>query len=528
MTIHDDSEKPSENSSEAGVIGRSRMTAQIAPPVTEILDADPMNTTTIIRRTTANGPEQTKSRRPRPRTPRITFSGFGPLDPLTPPDFNIGISLGAGGMGSVYTASQVSMNRAVAVKRSHEIKGSGSTYDSVRKEGMLFGRLDHPNIPPVHMVGEDPEGHAVLVMKLIEGTDLHSLVRNPSHARWKDVDGDPSLWLLDVFIQVTHAVEHAHSKNVLHRDIKTENIMVGDFGQVFLIDWGIAIDLNNPSAAQTTGKFIGTPCFAAPEMVEKDVTLDARTDVYLLGAMLLEMVSGSVLFRGRTLPEIIERVRANEREEIPVTVPNALTSIILKATAHDREDRYPSAKEFRAAVHQYKSDRHHYQNIAEAEGHLDTLESWLFERRTDTATGYRFMTLAHESLALLKAAARVGVAPELTAKLLVRNLKLQAQYAIITKQFGVAKALVSELIRETGSDAPWVIELADRITAEERKSADRESELQIQTNLMMIEKLHNLQQQVANRTEPITPKGHNDSPPLRETIGPQNDPKSEN
>lgn len=523
MNAHDDPDKPLDVHGS----GRSRTTAQIAPAVTHVSAPDPMETTTIIRRTTASGPERGASRRTTTRTPQIAFSGFGPIDPLTPPDFNIGISLGAGGMGSVYTASQVSMNRPVAVKRSHETKGSGSTYDSVRKEGMLFGRLDHPNIPPVHMVGEDPEGHAVLVMKLIEGTDLHSLVRNPSHARWNDVDGDPSLWLLDVFIQVTHAVEHAHSKNVLHRDIKTENIMVGDFGQVFLIDWGIAIDLNNPSAAQTTGKFIGTPCFAAPEMVEKNVTLDARTDVYLLGAMLLEMVSGSVMFKGRTLQEIIERVRANEREDVPVTVPNALTSIILKATAHDREERYPSAKEFRAAVHRYKSDRHHYQNIAQAEGHLDTLESWLFERRTDSATGYRFMTLAHESLALLKAASRAGVAPELTGKLLVRNLKLQAQYAIITKQFGVAKALVSELIRETGSDAPWVIELADRITEEERKVADRESELQIQTNLMMIEKLHSLQQQVTNRTPPATPMDPKEPLTLRDTIGPKKTSKDE-
>ena len=193
--------------------------------------------TAVVRRTTAGpAPRSGSAFRDTP-TPIIQFSGFDPIRTPALPDFEVGESLGAGGMGSVYTATQTAMQRPVAVKRSHNPSGQGATYESVHKEGLLFGRLDHPNIPPVHMVGKDRSGHAVLVMKLIEGTDLRKMVTDPKHPRWEDIDGTPEMWLLDVFIQVTHAVEHAHSKRVLHRDIKTENIMVGDFGQVFLIDW---------------------------------------------------------------------------------------------------------------------------------------------------------------------------------------------------------------------------------------------------------------------------------------------------
>ncbi len=457
--------------------------------------------TAVVRRTTANSAAMPHKRSTDIPTPLIKFEGFSPISTPAPPDFEVGESLGAGGMGSVYTATQAAMGRLVAVKRSHDPAGQGATYQSVHKEGLLFGRLDHPNIPPVHMVGQDREGHAVLVMKLIEGTDLRSMVTNRKHPRWSAVDGRPEMWMLDVFMQVTHAVEHAHSKRVLHRDIKTENIMVGDFGQVFLIDWGIAVDMNDTDALTTTGKFVGTPCFAAPEMVHEGTRLDERTDVYLLGAMLLEMVSGGVLFKGRNLQEILDRVRTGDREEIPASLPNALASIIHKAIAPDPNDRFASAGEFRSAVHQYRRDRHHYQNIARAEEHLETLETWLAGGQNDVSTGYRFMTLAHESLALLKSALRANVAIDLTRRLLSRNVQIQTEYSIMTEQLGVANALVAELQRESGPDDALVVELKRKIAVQADAITRRETELQIQTNQKMLEKMHRLEAQLVSQRD---------------------------
>jgi len=428
-----------------------------------------------------------------PPLPTLNISGLSPIENAKPTDLEINDSLGVGGMGSVYLASQTSMVREVAIKRSHQPSGQGPSFDSVRAEGLLFGRLDHPNIPPVHMVGVDDSGHAILVMKRIEGTDLHTMLKTPEHPRWSDVEGDTLTWMLDIFIQVSHAVDHAHSRNVLHRDIKSENIMVCDFGQVFLIDWGIAIDMTDKESATTNGKFIGTPCFAAPEMLSNGARLNERVDVYLLGAMLLEMVSGGVLFKGRSLKEIIKKVRNNQREEIPSSVPHALAKIIAQATASDPSARFPTVKALQSAVRQYKTDRYMYANIAQAEKQMATLDGWLRERRTDPQTAYQFMTVAHEALALLKTALKASVATHHVRKLLAQNVALQTRYAILNQQFGVANTLVAELKNEMGEASPWAIKLSEEIATATHAIKNRRSEIQVQANVKMIEKLKQME-----------------------------------
>ena len=147
--------------------------------------------------------------------PIFRVSGLNPFGPEEV-NFQIKESLGVGGMGSVHSATQMFMMRDVAIKRSHDAGGRGPTFSSVIEEGRRFGRLDHPNIPPVHMVGMDESGHAILVMKRIEGTDLHSMLQNPKHHRWDEVEGDRQMWTLDVIIQICRALEHAHSRDVLH------------------------------------------------------------------------------------------------------------------------------------------------------------------------------------------------------------------------------------------------------------------------------------------------------------------------
>ena len=426
--------------------------------------------------------------------PEIPLTGLSPIESDIHTDLIVEDSLGIGGMGTVYLARQQSMNREVAVKRSHHASGEGPSYGSVQAEGLLFGKLDHPNIPPVHMVGRDTNGHSVLVMKRIDGTDLHTMLKNPEHPRWVDIEGEQLSWMLNVFISVSHAVDHAHSRHVLHRDIKSENIMVCDFGQIFLIDWGIAVDLQDEESATTKGKFIGTPCFAAPEMATNGLVLGPRTDVYLLGAMLLEMVSGSVLYRGCTLKEIVHKVRNNEREPIPKSVPRKLAEIIAKATAHEVDERYSSVKELLSAVRKYKSDRHLYANLGRAEQKMTNLEEWLQDQRTDSQTAYRFMTDAHEALALLKTVLKGGVAVDYVRRMLAKNVTLQTRYAILTEQFGVANTLLAELSNEMGDASPWVTKLAGEIAEAKETAKARASEIQIQTNVRMIEKLKKMEE----------------------------------
>jgi len=432
--------------------------------------------------------------------PIFKIAGVSPFDP-TDPNFTLVESLGVGGMGAVHAATQSYMDREIALKRSHHAEGKGATFDSVIEEGRRFGRLDHPSIPPVHMVGKDAQGHAILVMKRIDGTDLHTMLKKPAHSRWKDVDEDRTTWTLDIVIQISRALEHAHSRWVLHKDIKTENIMIGDFGQTFLIDWGISIDLRDEKHRFTTSKFVGTPCFAAPEMVIEGRELVPATDVYLLGAMLYEIMTGTVPHTGHSIDEILSKAKNGNRPDIPANIPPALAVIIGKALEPEVRDRYQSATEFRLAVQRYKSNHFLLEQLRLAEQQIATLRHWLQEERTDRLTGYNFMTLAHEALAILKTVIRGGVQVKYAEQLVVENIRIQTEYSILVGQFGVAKSLMAKMVNELGSDVDWINHLAGQIAEAQATHDNRDAEIQTQSLALMFEKMFELQRKTNSSEE---------------------------
>jgi len=424
--------------------------------------------------------------------PIFKIAGTSPFDP-NDPAFTLVESLGVGGMGAVHSATQAFMGRQVAVKRSHDAEGKGSTYESVIEEGRRFGRLDHPNIPPVHMVGRDEQGHAILVMKQIEGSDLRSMIQDPEHPRWSQVEGDRRMWTLEVLIQIAWALEHAHSRSILHRDIKAENVMIGDFGEVFLIDWGVSVDLRDKNATLTSDKFIGTPCFAAPEMLKSGEVLTTSTDVYLLGAMMYEIITGQVPHTGRSIREILDKIVVGVRPDIPASVPTPIATIINQALEPKPSDRFASIEAFRQAIQRYKADHFLLEQLRLAEQQVANMRHWLNEKRTDRETGYRFMTLAHEALSTLKAVMRGGVKVQYAKELMIENIRIQTEYSILVQQYGVARALVAKLGDELGPGVPWVVKLAQDIADATTAGADRSAELRIQSLAIMFEKVAELQ-----------------------------------
>jgi serine/threonine-protein kinase len=422
---------------------------------------------------------------------------FEPSDPA----FEVKESIGVGGMGAVYAASQIFMNREVAIKRSHEGEGKGPSFHSVIDEGRRFGQLDHPNIPPVHLVGRDSSGHAVLVMKRIAGTDLRDMLHDPHNPRWGDVEEDRQTWALGVLVQVCRAIEHAHSRSVLHRDIKSDNIMVGDFGQIFLIDWGISINLDDPKQC-TTERFCGTPCFAAPEMAIVGAKLDARTDQYLLGGLLFEILTRQVPRTGSSIQSVLDTVRSGAEPSLPPTVPAGLRPILLQAMAPEADDRYPSVTALRVAIQRYLSDHVIIDQIASAKETLETMKSVLEEKKTDAVSAYDFMTQAHESLGLLRAAQRAQVLPSLVVHLLTENLRIQAEYAILTRQFGIARILIAKLVEQVGPDQDWIKQIIDGLISQETQHAQQSLDLQVVSNNVMMEKMFDLHRQVTAEVDP--------------------------
>jgi len=185
--------------------------------------------------------------------------------------------LGRGGMGVVYLARDTALDREVALKIFDRAPGDAN-------EARLIARLEHPGIVPVHDFGELPDGRQFYAMKLVRGDRLD---------RWMGAGRDISE-RLGVFLRVCDAVAFAHAHGVVHRDLKPANVMVGEFGEVLVLDWGIAAELTNAdSGSRGRDSIVGTPEYMAPEQARGDAGVDHRADVFALGAMLAGIAAGS-------------------------------------------------------------------------------------------------------------------------------------------------------------------------------------------------------------------------------------------
>jgi len=182
---------------------------------------------------------------------------------------------GHGGMGTVYVARDQVLDRDVAVKVLDVADHKGSRAARLTREAHILARLDHPGIVPVHDAGVLPDGRAYYVMKLVRGRRLDEVLAGPT----------PRAVRLDLFARVLEAVAFAHAHGVVHRDLKPENLMAGGFGEVFVMDWGVAQD----GAADSEPAVVGTPGFMPPEQAGAR-EVDARADVFALGVVLAQLI----------------------------------------------------------------------------------------------------------------------------------------------------------------------------------------------------------------------------------------------
>jgi serine/threonine-protein kinase len=304
----------------------------------------------------------------------------------TLPELEIHSVLGEGGMGLVRLATQVPLGRDVAVKTLK--KGSRTDEEALvvlLREGWVTGILEHPNIVPIYQLGRDEDGDPMIVMKRVEGVAWLDLIRDPDPTR-PEFDGhDPLDWHLDVLSQVCNAIHFAHSRGIIHRDLKPENVMIGAFGEVYVLDWGMALALEPddngriPSVDDVTGPG-GSPGYMAPEMVTpNERPLSARTDVYLLGATLHEIVMGEPPHKGVTLRQIMLAAYQSEPKEYPPHVPRQLADICNRSMARDPANRFASADAFRQAVGEYSRRKQSARLAKQAGERLDILYRYTAE-----------------------------------------------------------------------------------------------------------------------------------------------------
>lgn len=287
-------------------------------------------------------------------------------------------TLGSGGMGKVCLGRQRSLDREVAVKLLHD-SADDSLVRSLISEAVLTGCLGHPGIVPVHSLGLDDRGRPVLVMKRIEGASWAELCKDPDHPAWPEWErrsGSRLLAHLEILSQVCDAVHFAHSRGVVHLDIKPDNVMLGGFGEVYLVDWGIAVRIDR----QTPGGLVGTPAYMAPEMVA-GTQVGPTTDVYLLGATLHEVLTGRPRHPGGRLRDVLAAAFASERVDYSEGVPPLLAELCNQATSADPTRRPSSALAFRAAIGEFLRHRSSIELSEVARARLAELDTLIAEAR---------------------------------------------------------------------------------------------------------------------------------------------------
>ena len=279
-------------------------------------------------------------------------------------DANIALhrTIGEGGMGIVHLGTQATLGRHVAVKTLRDDTKDLDATLRILREAWVTGALEHPNVVPVYDVGVDAGGSPIIIMKRIEGRSWSELMRAPDDIKARFSSTDPLEWNLRILENVCNAVQFAHSKNILHRDLKPENVMIGGFGEVYLLDWGIAVSLVEdpsgrlPPLSQATD-VAGTPCYMAPEMLAGDPDLlGVRTDVYLLGAIFYEIFAGAPPHEGDNVQAMIASVVLSE-PKFPAHFPQEARAICSRAMSRDPQDRYEDVQAMRDAIAAYLRHR---------------------------------------------------------------------------------------------------------------------------------------------------------------------------
>jgi serine/threonine protein kinase/WD40 repeat protein len=265
----------------------------------------------------------------------------------TQADYLVDQPLGEGGMGIVYSATQRCLNRPVAVKT---IKPGAAAEESSKKqflsEALITGKLDHPNVVPVHEMGANGEGLLFYSMKHVRGTSWGKAIRD------KTLEDN-----LDILLRVSDAVAFAHAQGILHCDLKPDNIMLGDYGEVYVMDWGLALSVHELADDRDSGRQTilgGTPAYMPPEFAHNDTeNTGPASDIYLLGAILYEILNGRPPHTGTTLSQVV--TSASENTIPPIYSHAELAAIALRCMATAPGDRYPTVKEFQQDIRAFRT-----------------------------------------------------------------------------------------------------------------------------------------------------------------------------
>jgi eukaryotic-like serine/threonine-protein kinase len=375
-----------------------------------------------------------------------------------------------GGLGAVFVALDGELHREVALKQILDHHADDPTSRSrFLLEAEITGGLEHPGIVPVYGLGSYGDGRPYYAMRFIRGDSLKEAVEHFHRDEGLKRDtGRRSLELrklLRRFLDICNAIDYAHSRGVLHRDIKPGNVIIGKHGETLVVDWGLAkavgrVDFEptaaerplTPSSASGSaetlpGSALGTPAFMSPEQARGDLAaLGPHSDVYSLGATLYCVLTGKAPFEG-DVGEVLRRVQAGDfppPRRVDPTIDRALEAVCLKAMALDRRDRYSSCRALADDVERWTADE---PVAAWREPWSRTLVRWLTRHRTGvTAAGAALL------VALAGLAAVLGVEARANGQLTAKNAQLDAALLREADRFKLAMDAIKLFHGEVSED----------------------------------------------------------------------------
>ena len=392
---------------------------------------------------------------------------------------------GEGGLGQVWLAVDPALKREIALKRIRPNKhASKDAHVRLIREAQITGQLEHPNIIPVYELEHaDEHGRPYYTMKFLRGKTLLEYIKDyHKHKKEGIAESLELVELLSSFIDVCNAIAYAGSRGIVHRDLKPQNIMLGDFGEVLVLDWGLAkrfgdeedvevgqrhVELGEVASRQQTmvGGVVGTPAFMAPEQASgENRNIDARTDVYGLGAVLFSILSGVPPHRGsktknsiKDTVDLLKRISSGETpsvRDVDASIPKTLDAICQKAMHSNPDTRYQDARELAHDVTRYLADER--VSVA-AESIRDRIGRWLRKHRTwaQSIAASMFIVLAtaivaavlifnaHQHEVASHAATERALAAEAKAKAIARGAEAESMQSFIS-----ARRTVDTLYRE--------------------------------------------------------------------------------
>jgi serine/threonine protein kinase len=407
--------------------------------------------------------------------------------------FDIEYKIGEGGFGQVDAAKQLCFNRRVAIKRVRSDRGNIFAEQQLKEEAQLMGQLEHPAIPPVHIVGIDEENQIALVMKFIKGNSWLEILKR-DHAKIKQ-NQLPQWYLekhLNYLLRIGEALDFAHKKSIIHRDIKPENVVIGEYGEVYLIDWGIACTLNNEMTFHGQG-YAGTPCYAAPEMIVNKPIWDIRSDVYLMGASLYQIIAGTPPHMGQSAGEVFNNITDKPTPLLHDDFPATLRMICGCAMSKDQEERYTSVYAMLEDIRYFLTQGELAELNIKATQDLDKARELAkknneFSDELETIGArcrFRLEEITYRSPSNKKAKAQLG-----------ECLQILIEDAINKKRLAAARTLLkqySELLEESDANdensKSWITIAKRRVDEVANQLASRSDELNTGIQVKLIEEI---------------------------------------